>query len=623
MLNGLGIPNDLAACQALLAELAQGFAADPSVVENHLLTIKSHEAKLQSQELTIQTHELTIASLADRLAERNREIAEQKLTIDDLLRRAFAQRSERYLDNPDQLRLDFRGTPAADAAADAAESLAEALAQASAAEEVVVLEHTRRKHPPRKPRSEQLPAHLPRYEVTLPVPDAAQTCPTHGVKKLIGHDRLETLEFERPKLKVRVTVIPKYACEKSPACGVTEASRPEGLVEGNRYDTSVAAEIVAAKFGFHLPIYRQQDLFAGSGWTPSRGTLLNIAEAAGDLLPPFIDFLRSAVLASGVVGTDDTRVTLLLPAEIPAVRADDPKSRRMVEVFTAARSDQKPSVTARMWAYRSVPWKLSVFDFTVSRHRDGPDQFLIDSQFSGTLLADCYAGYQGITLRSDSRITRAACHAHARRKLFDARDNHPLLASQFLALYQQLYDVEDRARTLSSADRQTLRDSDARPIWKRMRDLLDSDAAKQVLPKEKIAEALGYLRNHWDALSQYLCDGRVPIDNNEVEQLMKQVAIGRKNWLFLGSVSAGERAANFLTLVSSALRNDLDVSVYLKAVFDALLIGSTDYAALRPDHWASAHPEAIRVYRQAERRDRYARKTARRAERRLATTAAE
>jgi transposase len=587
------LANDLAACQALLAE----------------------------QRLTITTHELTIASLNDRLTELRQETAEQQVTIAELLRRAFEKRSERYLESPDQLRLDFRGTAAEDAAAEAAESLAEALAQAaaSAANVIVVPEHTRLKRVPRTPRCEQLPEHLPRYEVILSVPEVALTCPRHGAKKLIGHDRLETLEFERPKLKVRVTKIPKYACEKSPECGVTEAARPEGLVEGNRYDTSVAAEIIASKFGLHLPIYRQQDVFAGSGWAPSRGTLLNIAEAAGDLLPPFSQFLREDVLASGVVGTDDTRVTLLLPVEIPAARADDPKSQRIAEVFAAARSEKKPSVTARMWAYRSVLLKLNVFDFTVSRHRDGPDQFLIDSQFTGTLLADCYSGYQGITLRSDSRIVRAACHAHARRKLFDARDNYPLLASQFLALYQQLYDVEDRARALSAAERQTLRDCDARPIWQRMRDLLDSDAAKRVLPKEKIAEALGYLRNHWDALSQYLSDGRVPIDNNDVEQLMKQVALGRKNWLFLGSVSAGERAANFLTLVSSALRNDLDVYAYLKAVLDALLSGSRDYAALRPDHWAAAHPEAIRVYREAERRDRYARKTARRAERRHAT----
>ena len=112
-----------------------------------------------------------------------------------------------------------------------------------------------------------------------------------------------------------------------------------------------------------------------------------------------------------------------------------------------------------------------------------------------------------------------------------------------------------------------------------------------------------YLRNHREALEIFLGDGRVPIDNNEVEQLMKQIAIGRKNWLFIGSVAAGERAADFLTLVSSALRNDLDVYSYIQAVLDALLAGSTDYEGLRPDIWAAAHPEAIRVYRREERRD--------------------
>ena len=117
-----------------------------------------------------------------------------------------------------------------------------------------------------------------------------------------------------------------------------------------------------------------------------------------------------------------------------------------------------------------------------------------------------------------------------RRKFFEARDNHPLLASQFLALYQQLYDVEDRARALSPADRQSLRAAEAEPIWQRLRERLDSDAAKQVLPKDKIAEALGYFRNHWDALRQYLSDGRLPIDNNEVEQLMKQVRAPPLRW---------------------------------------------------------------------------------------------
>jgi len=139
-----------------------------------------------------------------------------------------------------------------------------------------------------------------------------------------------------------------------------------------------------------------------------------------------------------------------------------------------------------------------------------------------------------------------------------------------------------------------LRQSEAVPVWRSLGEWLESKPAADVLPKSKLGEALSYLRNHWEPLQTYLSDGRVPMDNNEVEQLMKQVAIGRKNWLFIGSVPAGDRAADFLTLVSSAVRNDLDVWAYLKDVLDHLLAGDTDYATLRPDVWRQAHPEAIR-----------------------------
>jgi transposase len=508
--------------------------------------------------------------------------------------------------------LDFGETPEA---GDAAEGLAEAK------EELIhVLGYARRQRAERPARHEQLPAHLPRREVSVPVPTEVSTCPTHGDRQVISYDVSETLMFERPKLWVAVRKYPKYACAGAPACGVKEPVRPPRLVEGNRYDTSVAAEIITAKSGYHLPIYRQQDLFASCGWTPSRGTLLNIAAAAGELLPAFMAYLRGQVLGSGYIGTDDTSVTLLLPETLPAVRAGDAKSQRIYEVFAQARAEGKKSITARMWAYRSLTVPLHVFDFTVSHHRDGPDDFLVASQFQGKLIADCYTGYQGITLRSDARIERAACNAHARRKAFDARDNHPLLAGQVLALYRELYDIEDRGRPLPADERLALRQSEARGVWDRLQTLLDSPTAASLLPKEKMNEALAYVRNHWDALRLYLSDPLLPIDNNDVEQLMKQVAIGRKNWLFIGSVPAGERAADFLTLVSSALRNDLDVYAYLKTVLDALLAGSTDYAKLRPDIWARAHPEAIRVYRKEERRDRVDAKTRRRERRRLHVT---
>jgi hypothetical protein len=267
-----------------------------------------------------------------------------------------------------------------------------------------------------------------------------------------------------------------------------------------------------------------------------------------------------------------------------------------------------------MWAYRAVNLLLNVFDFTVSRHRDGPDLML--AAFTGTVLGDCYSGYQGIVLRSEGRIRRAACNAHARRKFFDAREVYPLESSLVLAKFQQLYDIEDRARTLSVEQRLALRQDESTAIWRSLGEWLESKPAADVLPKSKLGEALGYLRNHWEPLQTYLSDGRIPMDNNEVEQLMKQVALGRKNWLFIGSVAAGERAADFLTLVSSAVRNDLDVWAYLKDVLDRLLAGDTDYHALRPDVWRHAHPEAVRAYRAAERRDRADRKQYRRAKRR-------
>jgi transposase len=505
MLNNMNdtqaIPDDLAGCKALIVEQAKAVIA------------------LQQQ------------------------VEEQKLIIDELIQRAFRNRSERYLEDPNQLKLDLGGTPEASAAA---EGLAEAVEEAG----IVIAEHKRRRHKPRKPRSEAFPAHLLRYEVTAELPEEAKFCATHGERTIIGYDRQETLEYEPPKFKVRVTVIPKMACVAAPECGVKEAVRPEGLVEGNRFDTSVAAQITVSKYAFHQPTYRQQDQFAGSGWTPSRSTLLNILTATAACIRPFVLYLRDDVIVSGAVGTDETRVTLILPPEIPAAIPGDAKSQRIHEVFAKARAEKQASVSGRMWAYRSLTVPINAFDFTVSRHRDGPDEFLVESNFTGTIIADCYSGYQQISLRSDARIVRAACNAHARRKIMDARVSDPLLASRFLAMYQELYDIEDRARTMSCADRVALRTVEARPVWQRMQELLDGEAASRVLPKDKLAEALGYLRNHWNELQVYLGDGRVPIDNNETEQLMKQVALGRKNWLFVGSVAAGERAADLMTLVS-------------------------------------------------------------------------
>jgi transposase len=498
------LPNDLDACRALLAELtAQLSEKDTLLLEKDSLLSEQAAAIVDLQ------------TTGETLSQKNEELI---LTIEKLLARFYARRSERHED-PDQREFDFGDDPA----------LADALADAVVEAEQIVEEHAvRRRRTPRRPRNEQLPPHLDRYEVIAEAPEADRQCPQHGAREIVGYDISETLEFLRPVLRVRVTKYPKYVCPSSPGCGVVQPPRPNSLVEGNRYDTSVAAEIITNKYAYHLTTYRGQDQFAGSGWMPHRSTLLNIMASGAYVLEPLYHHYADGVRSGPVVPTDDTPVMLLLPRDVPPPREGDAKSQRIHDVLSAARAEDRSHVLARMWVYRSLgEGGANVFDFTVSRHRDGPQEFLKD--FAGTLLGDCYSGFESLALASDSRIVRAACHAHARRYVFEARKYHPLEASRVLGWYRQLYDVEDQARGKSADEVLALRREHSAPVMDRLRQWLDGDAARSVLPKSKLGEAVRYLDNQWDALSVFLTDGRVPFDNNETEQLMKQVATGRKN----------------------------------------------------------------------------------------------
>ena len=435
MSSTVAYPDDVGACQRLLRERDEVIAECRIAIAAHVALVDQQSRQLEEQK----------AALAKVTAER-----------DLALQRAFRKKIERYLNDPKQFVIDFGDSPDI---VDAAEGIADA------AEEQIG-SYTRRKKKDRKPRNEQLPAHLPRYEVTLEVPEAQKFCPDHGERDLIGYDRLETLEIIPISLRVRVTLVPKLACPKSPHCGVVEAPRPAGLVEGNKFDTSVAAEIAVAKYGYHQPIHRQQDLFASCGWTPSRSTLLNIQQAAANLIRPFIEHLREVVRAGPIIATDDTTVTLVVQDSPLLSAPDNPKNVRAREVIAEAQAEHRGSITARMWAYRSITQPINVFDFTVSRHRDGPELFL--GGFTGSLMADCYSGYEAVRTRSVGKIIRAACVAHARRKVFEARSNHPVHAAVLLAMFQELYDIEDRAKAMTADERRALRQAEARPIWERM-----------------------------------------------------------------------------------------------------------------------------------------------------------
>jgi hypothetical protein len=191
------------------------------------------------------------------------------------------------------------------------------------------------------------------------------------------------------------------------------------------------------------------------------------------------------------------------------------------------------------------------------------------------------------------------------------------LAEQLLGMILALYEIETRAKEYSPEQRLQVRQRESALILASIDKWLRSPLTDIVLPKSDFAEALRYLRNHWTALNVYVTDGRLPIDNNSVEQLMKQVALGRKAWLFVSNVASGERSAKMMSLVSSARRHDLDTRAYIQDVLQQLLDGCTDYECLLPDVWKQSHPESIRSYRQEERRDKASRKKLRAARRRL------
>ncbi|MFZ1009163.1 MAG: transposase, partial [Candidatus Sulfotelmatobacter sp.] len=517
-------------------------------------------------------------------------------------------RSEkRIITAPDQNWLPFESSEEFQAARAEAEAQAEAVIQTYTVE---------RKVQSKKPRDESLPSHLRREEQIIEGDAAQKTCSTHGQRTIIGYDTTETLVYTRPELHVRVRKYPKYACPGNPQCAVASPERPTSLVEGDRYDTSVASTIVEAKWFHHLPIYRQQDVYAGSGWTPGRSTLLNIVSQVEFVISPFIEFMTQRVQQDIAVGIDETSCRMLLPKTIPQAIPGDAKSQRLAEKVAEARAQGNDSLLAKMWVYSGLHLALyNIFDFRVSRHRDGPDDFFRNSRCK--VQGDCFSGNRSVVLHSDQRLEFVACWGHARRKVVEATTYKPE-SELLLGMIQALYDVESRAAELTWQDRQALRLRESTIILDAIRQWLESAPLGAVLPKSDFAEALRYLRNHWTALNVYVGDGRIPIDNNSVERLMKQVAMGRKAWLFVCSVAGGEQSAKMMTLVSSARRHDLDVWVYVKEVLDQMLAGSTDYESLLPDIWKQGHPEAVRAYRVEERRDKADRKQLNAARRRLA-----
>lgn len=539
-----------------------------------------------------------------------KEVEELKLAFKKLLE---GNRREKFF-NPHQGLLAFPDEPELQAALDAA------LEAAKIEATTVIAELTsQKKKPVRKvnKRSESFPIHLRREIVEVPIPADTQKGIDEGKLKVIRNEIREMLKFKVSELYVVQYHQAIIAHVGAPEQGITTAERPAGLGDEGRYDASVAAAIANYKFGLHIPYYRIQDMFASNGWTPSRSTLDYLMDLTNEATEPLYQLMVERLLQSFVIGMDDTGVKLIMPNAIPKHEPYDLRTQRLVEKMAEAEREGKPSLNAKMWAYSGgADQPYDIFDFQVSRHRDGPATFLLN--YDGRVMADCYSGNLSVVLAPESQMTRMACLSHARRKIFESRSNDPQASVVPLALMSQLYDIERRAVDWTDAQRTEIRQRESTMIFAQLRIWLDGPVAAGLLPQSGLSKAINYIRNHWLALMAYLEDGRLPIDNNWVERLMKRVAVGRKNWLFIGSLRAGIRNANLMTLVASAHRQDLDVQEYLSDVITQMNRGTASPDELLPDVWKRSHPAAVRTYRVVERRDKADRAQVKAARRRLA-----
>jgi transposase len=568
------LPNDLTEChRLLLAAFKQSVHLEQQVAE-----AKRHASQAVQRVAESEQHVAELSRVLDETATSYQELQqEHAATLDELAwyrRWTFGRRRERYTEGEGQGHLFELDATLSD------ESQASATPDAEAG--IKVKDHRRRKN--RQIDWDKLPQVHHDHDLN----EEEKTCSCCGrLMDCIGKDITRELEYQRPKLEAHIHMRPKYACGRCKD-GVFAHPLPPRPIPGGIAGPGLITEVYVSKFGDHLPLYRLEDILTRYGVYLSRSTLCNWMKAVAYLLRPLYELQRQLVLQSSVMWTDDTRVTVL--------------------------GGPEGSFKGYFWAYigdKQHPY--SVYDFTNSRSRDGPARFL--ESYSGYLHADAYTGYDAMFLDIGASVIEVACWAHARRRFLAAAENDPRAAHQILEWIRQLYDIEDRAHDLSVDARRELRANEAIPVLDKMEAYL-AELAPTALPKTSLGKAVTYARNQWKALRRYTEDGRLTIDNNVSERTLRHQAIGRKNWLFLGSEAAGPRAAVLYTVLAGAKRHRIEPWVYVRDLLLRLHADNSRLEEMLPDRWAAAHPEAILNHRLEESRAKAIRTRARRAHRR-------
>ena len=375
----------------------------------------------------------------------------------------------------------------------------------------------------------------------------------------IGEEVSERIDYTPAVLRVIETVRPKYACKKHEEAGVLTAEPPAHPIRKGMATAGLIAHVLVSKYKDHLPLYRQSSILGRHGVEIPESTLCDWVKDAAEILDPIVCAMRSSVLESAVVQSDDTPVLVL--------DRGHPQGRKR----------------GFLWAYVGDRSEV-VFDFTPGRGRDGPKQFLGD--YRGILQADAYSGYDHLFTTGD--IVEAGCMAHARRRFVEAEQSDPENVGHVIAAMRRLYAVERQAKdaTLDAEARRELRQRESKPLLEAMQPWI-FELQRAVLPKSPMGKAVGYMVRQWNALNRFCDDGRIEIDNNRVERQMRCVAIGRKNWLFAGSEAGGRRAAAIYSLVCTCSLLGVEPWAYLKDVLRRIAEGE-DPATLMPRLWLAA-----------------------------------
>jgi transposase len=386
-------------------------------------------------------------------------------------------------------------------------------------------------HPKRKP----LPEHLPRTEVRHE-PEAT-TCSCGCALQRIGEEVSEKLDYSPGVFRVERHIRGKWVCRTCET--VQQAPMPPTLIDKGIPTPRLLAHVLISKYLDHLPLYRLSGIYGREGVPIPESTLAEWVGLCGFDLQPLVDALREILLTRPVLHADETPVAMLDPG--------NGKTHR-----------------AYLWGYATTaydPIKAVIFEFCEGRAGKHPKRFL--EGWSGQLVCDHYAGYTALFKGS---IIEVGCLAHARRKFhaLTTKQPHPI-ADEALQFFQAIYTVEASARALDDAERKRLRQLHTKPILTRFHEWLALQR-QRATDGTALANAIDYSLRRWAALTRFIDDGRLPPDNNHLENRIRPISLGRKNWLFAGSLRAGQRAAAIMTLIQSAKLNGIDPFAYLADV---------------------------------------------------------